>query len=227
MDHQQATRLMAVEKYLLNELPPELRDEFEEHFFDCQECADGLRATEAFLEATKNELQAAPRSSPATVKKSPFEFLWRPVFALPAFAMLLLVIAYQGIVVYPHMATEIAQLQAPRILPTLSLVGGNSRGGGIPSIAVRSHQPFNIGVDIPTQDRFSSYTCVLESPSGSTAFRVQVSAQQARDTVFINVPSGAVAPGSYMLTVKGNTDRASAEPASDLAHYRFTVTSQP
>jgi Putative zinc-finger len=37
MDHHQATQLTAVEKYLLDELPPELRDEFEEHYFDCQE----------------------------------------------------------------------------------------------------------------------------------------------------------------------------------------------
>src|ERR1700739_2666781 len=100
MDHPEATRLLAVEKYLLDEMPPELRDEFEEHFFGCPECAADLRATEAFLGAAKQELKAAPLRKPAAAeKKSPFGFLWKPVFALPAFALLLLVIAYQNIVV--------------------------------------------------------------------------------------------------------------------------------
>jgi hypothetical protein len=44
-------------------------------------------------------------------------------------------------------------------------------------------------VDIPTEDRFSSYTCLLYSPSGSLSWRVEVSPQQAKDTVSIRVPS--------------------------------------
>jgi len=47
MDHQEALRRSAVEKYLLNEMPQPERDEFEEHFFGCQECAADLRATAA------------------------------------------------------------------------------------------------------------------------------------------------------------------------------------
>ena len=228
MDHPEATRLMAVEKYLLDEMPPALRDEFEEHFFGCPECAADLRATEAFLDAAKQELKAAPlpKPSPVADKKSPFEFLWRPVFALPAFALLLLVIAYQNIVVYPHLASEIAQLQAPQIAPTLSLLAGNSRGGETPSIAIQKSQPFVVNIDIPTQDRFSSYTCLLYSPTGSTASKIQISAQQAKDTVSISVPAGKAVPGNYTLLVQGNSDRVPAEPAIDLAHFRFVVTSQ-
>jgi Putative zinc-finger len=224
MDHQEAMRIMAAEKYLLNELPPDLRDDFEVHYFDCPECAADVRATAAFLDATKKEFETATVPGPSPAKKSPFEFLWRPAFALPAFALLLLVIAYQNVVVYPHLASEVAQLRAPQILPSLSLVGGNSRGGESPSIAVRKLQPFVVSVDIPTQDRFSSYTCVLYSPSGSTAFSIRVSAQQAKDTVSVNVPAGVSETGTYTLAVQGNTDRVPAEPAADLAHYRFVVT---
>ncbi len=59
MEHQQATQLMAVEKYLLQELGPEVRDQFEEHFFDCQECATDLGATAAFMEAAKKGISSA------------------------------------------------------------------------------------------------------------------------------------------------------------------------
>jgi hypothetical protein len=225
MDHQEATRLMAVEKYLLKELPPELRDEFEEHYFDCPECAADLAATEAFLSAAKAELAAPPpsRVSTASTKKSPFEFLWRPAFALPVFALLLLIIAYQNVAVYPRLASQVAQLRAPQILSSLSLVGGNSRGGEIPSVTLRRLQSFVLSLDIPTQERFSSYTCLLVSPSGSTDFRIQVSAQQARDTVSISVPAGDWKAGTYNLIVQGSTDRVPAQPVADLAHYRFAV----
>ena len=46
MDHQEAVRQKATERYLLDELDPELRDQFEEHLFDCQDCALDVRAAQ-------------------------------------------------------------------------------------------------------------------------------------------------------------------------------------
>jgi hypothetical protein len=134
---------------------------------------------------------------------------------------ILLVIAYQNVVVYPHFRSEIAELKAPEILPQVSLVGGNSRGGQIPVAAVGSGRPFLLLVDIPAEDRFSSYTCLLYSPSGSLAWRVDVSAQQAKDTVSIRVPGADRGLGEYSLTVQGNM----AGSAVDLAHDRFSLSS--
>ena len=48
MDHDEAVRTKVTERYLLNELDPELRDQFEEHLFDCQDCALDVRAA-AFM----------------------------------------------------------------------------------------------------------------------------------------------------------------------------------
>jgi hypothetical protein len=228
MDHNEAVRLTLVEKYLLNELPPELRDEFEEHYFDCQECAVDLRATAAFLDAAKEELKTFPAVKPAkdTGEKSWFAWLWTPAFVVPALAACLAVIAYQGLVVYPRYRGEIAQLQAPEILPTVSLVGGNSRGGATPSAAVRDAHPFLVLVDIPTQDRFASYTCLLYSPSGSLVWRLQVSAEAAKDTISIRVPAAPNMAGDYTLAVQGNTSAAPPEAGVDLVHFRFTLNSQ-
>ena len=228
MNHDKAARLSLVEKYLLEELPPDLRDEFEEHYFDCRECAADLRATAAFLGTAKDELKKFPRDkAPDRVKKPWFAWLWTPAFAVPALAACLLVIAYQSFVAYPHYKSQIAQLQAPEILPTVSLVGGNSRGGGAgPSVAAGNSRPFLMLVDIPAQERFSSYTCLLYSPSGSLVWRVQVSAEAAKDTVSIRVPAGERAAGSYTLVVQGNTGPAPSDNGVDLARYRFTLNSQ-
>lgn len=220
MDHQQATQLMAVEKYLLQELAPEVRDQFEEHFFDCQECATDLGATVAFMEAAKREfrLNPVPKLAVASKGRSGLALL-RPVIAWSALAASLLVIAYQNVIVYPHFNSEIAELKAPEILPSLSLVNANSRGGQVAEVTVGASRPFLLLLDIPTQDRFSSYTCLLYSSSGSLSWRLDVSAQLAKDTVSVRVPSAGRPPGEYTLAVQGNTDRG----AVDLQRYRFTL----
>ena len=230
MDHAEAVRLSLVEKYLLDELPPELRDEFEEHYFDCRECAEDLRAASAFLDAAKNELRAAPLPKPAPsvpearTRKPRFAWLWTPAFVVPALAACLMVIAYQNFVIFPRFRGAIAELRSPEILPTLSLVGGNSRGGSAPAIAVAGSNAFLVLIDIPTQDRFSSYTCLLYSPPGSIAWHVQVSAEEAKDTVSIRVPAGRAVPGSYTLVVQGNSGPVSVENGAELARYRFNLT---
>ena len=228
MNHQEAMQSMAVEKYLLNELPPQLRDDFEEHYFDCPECAVDLRATAAFLDATKAELKAASASKPlpASGAKRRFTLLWRPVFVVPALAACLLMIAYQNVVTYPRLTEKIAQSSTPEILPSLSLVGGNSRCGQTPSITVGTAQPFLLFLDIPTQDRFSTYTCSLYSPSGKLTWHVQVSAQQAKDTISIRVPAVDRIDGKYLLLVQGNPDSSHPGSSVDLARYSFTLRSK-
>lgn len=224
MDHQQATKSAAVEKYLLDELTPEMRDAFEEHFFACQECATDLRATVGFMDAAKRDFQGNPLPKPRVAPKNkPRVAFLRPALAWSALAASLLVIVYQNVVVYPRSRSEIAELRAPEILPSVSLVGGNSRGGQIPVVTVGARQPFLLLLDLPTQDRFSSYTCLLYSPSGSLASRVEVAAQLAKDTVSIRIPAGDRPSGDYTLTVRGNTNVGSAATPVDLGAYRFTV----
>jgi hypothetical protein len=223
MDHRQATESMAVEKYLLEELTPEARDQFEEHFFDCNECSIELRTAAGFIDAAKKEFKVNPVPRPGAVsRRNSYWAPLRPALAWSALAASLLVTAYQNVIVYPGLRTQIAQLSAPEILPSLSLVGGNSRGGGaIPAIAVGAKQPFLLLLDIPTQDRFSSYTCLLYAPSGSLSWRMEVSAQSAKDTVSIRVPSTGRPSGAYTLLVQGNGDPAGT--AVDLTRLRFTL----
>jgi hypothetical protein len=214
---------MAVEKYLLEELTPDLRDEFEEHFFDCQECATDLRETAAFMSAARREFKANPVPKPRTGAKgkSFSASFWPTALVWSALAASLLLVAYQNLVVFPHFKTQIAELKTPEILPVISLVGGNSRGGQTPTATAAAARPFLLSLDIPTQDRFSSYTCLLYSPSGTLSWRVEVSPQAAKDTVSIRVPSTDKLPGEYTLAVQGNLAGAS----TDLAHYKFALTS--
>lgn len=42
MEHKEAIRIHAVDRYLLGELTAVEREEFEEHFFSCGECSEDL-----------------------------------------------------------------------------------------------------------------------------------------------------------------------------------------
>src|SRR5580658_5842851 len=97
MDHAEARQQMLAEKYLLNELPPEVRDAFEEHFFDCPECAFDIRAGAAFVNEAKAQLpeltaaSSAQNSGAGTAfadkkRNGRFSLMgwWKPLFASPA-----------------------------------------------------------------------------------------------------------------------------------------------
>ncbi len=231
MDHTQVLQLGAVEKYLLNELPPDVRDEFEEHFFDCSDCATDLKATAAFMDAARKELgfQKAARkpATPIHARQAQMGGRWRSMLIAGALAASLLVLLYQNVVVYPHYKGEIAQLQTAEILPAISLVGTNSRGGAAtPRAVVRQGRPFLMQLDLPTQNRFTSYTCKLYSPSGSVIWQVLVSSERARDTVTISGPAQDNTSGTYTLAVHGNTD-GSVESGTTLATYGFHLDMQP
>jgi hypothetical protein len=223
MDHHEALRREAAEKYLLGELAPQERDEFEVHFFDCPQCADELKTTAAFLDEAKRELQRSPAVKPAPRLRKPsrFEFLWRPALFAPAFALLLSVIVYQNVRVFPRVAGERPRLDRPEVLSAVSLIGANSRGGVNPSVAVGKDQPILLTLDIPAAEQYTSYTCTLIAPSGATVWRVPVSASEAKDTVSIRIPGADLKPGDYTLSVQANPVRG--EPA-DIARYRFTLS---
>jgi hypothetical protein len=218
MDHQRATELGAVEKYLLDELPPSQRDEYEEHFFGCQECATDLRMTAEFLDLARQELGRGTIGRTATKPRRRFwfELFARPAVLAPAFGLLLGVIVYQNSVVLPRFSGQIADLSQPEVVTSVSLIGGNSRGGVLPSVSVPAGQPVLLSFDIPAAQPYPAYACVLIDASGAVIWRVPVSASQAQDTVSISVPPGALRAGDYTLVVQGIGPKI-----TDLARYRF------
>lgn len=226
MQHAEAIRAMATEKYLLDELTPEVREEFEEHFFGCPECALDVRAGAAFLEHSKSALVEpvrAERPVPSFVRQPHGWLAWlRPAIAVPVMALLLVVIGYQNLVTYSKAKSEIADLRAPQVLPSASLA--SARSDRVPVIALRPGQSFLLFVDIPAEGRFTSYVCQLYSPSGTLLWSLPVSAEAAKNTLPLRVSSGQTVAGAYTLAVSGIG--AGADHGL-LVRYPFELKPQP
>jgi hypothetical protein len=235
MQHDQVIEENLVEQYLLDEMSATERDAFEEHFFECRECADDVRATAAFMEIAREELKhaspaavaaAAPTRRPEPMHESTvrrwWASLWNPGFAFAMAALCLMVTGYQNLVTYPRLASQVARLDAPTVLPMLSLAGSASRGGAVPSAPASG--PLSLGIDIPSRPEFSSYVCRFYSSAHQLLFAVPVSPEQAKDTVQIRIPADVWGPGQYAVEVQAlNVSGA----ATDVARYTFVLNSGP
>ena len=225
MDHSEALQLMATERYLVNEFPPEMREQFEEHFFGCQECALDVRMTAVFLEQSKKALSTPePIPIPAVPANSGWVAWLRPAFAVPAFTILLAVIGYQALVVHPALSNTIADLKQPRVLASAYLSSGTARGDTRPVVTGQAGQPFVLFVDIPANDRFGSYSAELLSPKGAKVWSLTIPAEaveSAKDSLPLRVAPANNQSGEYVLVVRGM--EAGATEGPEIARYMFDL----
>jgi anti-sigma factor RsiW len=237
IDHGEARQEMLAEKYLLNELPPEVRDAFEEHFFDCPECAFDIRAGAAFVNEAKAQLPeltaaSSPQGSGVRTgfadkrRKERFYLLgwWKPlfaspVFAAPVFATLLLVVGYQNLVTFPSLRTASTE---PRLAPSVALHVG-SRGGVHTVVEADRKQGVVLQVDVPEQAAYATYAVDLYDPQGKLAWtrKISATAVTAEDgTLSLIIPGAGLQQGSYSLAVSGVTP--SGQP-TELARRAFDI----
>ena len=223
MDHDQAVRQKATERYLLNELDPGLRDEFEEHLFDCQDCALDVRAAAMFIEQSKVVLAEPP--VPAQVRVPfpvPAKVGWmgwlRPAFAVPVLA-LLTVVGYQNLVTLPRMTQAINK---PQVLPWTS-INVSTRGASTPIITAKPGEGFLLFVNTPPDHTYSSYTADLYDPAGRLEWSLTISAASADDTWPIRVPGTKREKGVYTLAVRGTS---ATGQSSEIGRYPFELQIQ-
>lgn len=202
MDHDQAVRMKATERYLLDELDPSAREEFEEHLFDCQECALDLRAAAMFVEQSKVALAEGPKAVPvrhaAPARSNWFGWL-RPAFAVPAFAALIAVIGYQNLVQVPHLQMAATQ---PMELPYTSL-NVSTRGTVTKDVTIQPGLGFNLFVSVPPDSTYSSYILELHNPAGRLQYSLKIPASSPDDTRSIYIPGAGLEQGTYTLAVSG------------------------
>jgi len=231
MDHNEAVRLQAVEKYVLGEFPPDLRDEYEEHFFDCAECAVDVKAVAAFADVSREVLRAEPEKL-AEKKAAPAQGGWlswfRPVIALPAFAALLLIIGYQSFVTIPR-AKEAAASGASQILfSSHSLRGVNTAGEEGRTLSIRPDEAFFLNFDFVPTHSFDSYIAQLEDAEGRVLLRSKIAGGNANQEAHLPIPAGMLHPGKYVLAFYGDPGASGKiNPQSDAGRLPFTVEFRP
>jgi len=226
MDHTAVVREKMTERYLLNELDSHIRDEFEEHYFDCPECALDVTAGFQFVEQSKMIL--AERSEPIPIRSTaaprPGSRGWldwfRPAFAAQVLALLLLVAGYQNLVTLPGLR---AALKQPQILPAVSVNMGTWGAGGAPT-AVPEGKGLLLFVRIPPDGAYVRYTADLHSPSGKLEASFTITPAAGQDQWPVSVPALHREAGTYTMAVHGVTKGGEMK---DLEATSFQLQIQP
>jgi Putative zinc-finger len=232
MDHQQAVSKGAVDRYLLGQLSPSDSEEFEQHFFDCLECARELRASAMFEDNAKAVFleeralaetgQRETRRS-AEAKPSVWAWLWqRPWSAAPALAALVLaaITAYETSVVIPRLRGQLHDALSPQpvasyVLPPISR--GDAHALEVPDIG----HFYAIYMDPTWEGSFAAYLCSVQDESGSTRFNVRVTAPAPGKPIEILVARSVLPSGRYTVVIRNAAE--TGKPEAELARYALIL----
>lgn len=210
MTHADALRTLAAERYLLDEMPEIEKFAFEEHFFDCAECADDLRAGSAMRAGVK-----AAQSRPAAIPMVPVRRRWTPAIVVPwaAAAMLALAVGYQSLAPGRGGRLQIGTITPVTIRP-------DSRGA-VPTVSIgRDANAVTLALDVDAPER-ADLTYTLRTSAGSLVAEGRITAPPAGSPLLLLVPVWTLTPNTqYSLAVQGAAD------GQAIGEYRFGVAAR-
>lgn len=228
MDHNQAVELQLAVKYVLGELPPVQRDEYEDHYMDCPECAKDVRAAAAFADTAREVFREEARDEsalPARGRGQSRWFAWfRPVVVAPAFAALLIAVIYQNTVTIPRYKGTTTQATALVLVkPPVALRGGARRGGEEVKVPIHPEDSFELEFDFTPTQTFDQYECQLQDESGHVVRRLALPGTSTNREVKLVFPGGLVHAGKYNLVFLGASNQKQQSPAAEVLRLGFTV----
>jgi hypothetical protein len=218
MDHNQAIDGKFAERYLLGELTPAQRDQFEDHYFDCAVCADDVQFGAVFVDSARVLLRERPVSEEAVDSRRHGAFAR---YGLPfqsaalAFVALLCVMGYQNVVTIPRLKAHSTGVSAPEVLTAVSLVGIGARAEANP-VPAPVAKDFEIEMDIHGGPEFNGYKFEIRDHSGALKFSVPIATAQAQDTVRLAIPARTLEAGAYSIVVLGEKPGGTAQ---EIDHY--------
>lgn len=202
MNHNQAIDTKSPMRYVLGELAPADRDEFEEHLADCSNCMNEVWMATSFAANAKEVF----RSEPAKPHAAPFLawLQWRP---FPAFAfsaalniVLALGLGYGMLHVYPALREQIGELREPGAIDVVS-VRGVVRDASASLQVVKTSGPLVVlSFDLP--QHYQRYVYSIAGRSGGVVLSGEVRDTGA-DVLNLRVPVRRLSPGEYKTTVAG------------------------
>jgi hypothetical protein len=215
MDHRHAVETLALERYLLGEMPEPERDAFEEHFFSCVECAEDARAAGTMRDAVAGGMAGAVKQPSGKVvhMPAPRRRLVSIVVPWAAAASLALVAGYQGLV----MRSGLKPLAAPIVLSPVTLRPASR--GEEPVVFASAGAMITLAVDLGGGVMNGDIAYEIDQVDGATIAADHVSAPKDGAPLLLVAPAALFQPGRHYVLLVKNSENVRLTPAD----YRFTV----
>jgi hypothetical protein len=224
MQHIEADETHAVERYLLGEMPARERDDFEEHFFECTECAAAVKSTAIFADNARAVFQEQQQQVQPAKQRGGAAVPWWKRFSLPVLAPVFAVLAlfcvtgYQNFVLIPSLRSQLARVTAPQPLSSFAL-HGTSRGEQ-PLIRLPNSGFFSLYFDVPGTSP-AGYLCEIRDASGSRRFALTVSPPKPGAAVNLLLDRSSFPAGEYNLVV-----RSEPPDTMEVGQYPFKIEAE-
>ena len=122
------------------------------------------------------------------------------MFAAPAFAALMAVIAYQNVATIPRLRSEVTQ---PRVVPWASLHIG-ARGGADTSVQMDPQQGAVLLIQLPQNQSYPDYAFDFYDANSKKLWSRTVASPRTDDgTLSLVLPPNGLQQGSYIVAVSG------------------------
>ncbi len=218
MAHKEAEKTMAVDRYLLNELTQEERLRFEEHYFECADCADAVEAGQIFISGIR------PIPEPVPWWRRLVELVNAPI-AVPAWRMWILggaAAASLGVVGFQNFGPP-AVLADAGLANTVLLAGETVKGPDedktyslrTPSATV---EVTLLDVDFP----FYRVDITRKSDGKTRSLVVPAPPKESEHRLSVQMTREALGVGRFTVTVSG-LDNREAKKSHPVETYYFQI----
>jgi hypothetical protein len=223
MDHILASETYAAERYLLGEMLPEERDEFEEHFFCCKVCGEDVQTASVFIENAKavyreRDLQLSPVLKKAMLWRDRLRRDWIGWLRLPVAVPTLAALALAAIVSYQN-AVVIPGLRSPLSVALPLIFDGETRSS-LPQQSEEMPLHFQMLLSAPTDSR--RVALQVTGADGRTVRSGFVESPGLNRLLDVYFP-GTLNAGRYTLIVR--TDQG-GKPGLELGRGQFEITTK-
>lgn len=194
MEHAESIQTNAAERYLLDEMPDGERDAFEDHYFDCTECARDVRDGARMMAAGREVVQEPPATvHPMRTKRSLAQ--WIPQAA--AAGIIGGVMGWYGAI---NTGLQRVATIEPAAAPYAILTEAE-RGPGDPPVQIHAATSVILNYGIPTRDEAASYVSTIRDGGGKTWLSTAHTRDQAADPIVLIARD--LPRGSYQVVIEG------------------------
>jgi hypothetical protein len=222
MDHLDADKTKAVERYVLGDLSVSEVEEFERHFFDCPQCSEELRTLTLFQANARavfgeQDLAPIPIRVPAPESAAGWWRGFSPLFwnnqlwKSGAMALAALIIGvFAGYMAFGmHGAAQVGSFP----------LYAQARGEETVVSPAAASRVYTLYFDKTWEGDYSSYRAVFHDASGAEKFAAPITPGAPGETMVMAVPTRELPSGKYVLVIMG----ANSDKGTELARFPFTL----
>src|SRR5262245_19139429 len=205
MNHDEAIKLEATERYLLDEMEQDERDSFEDHYFDCPVCANDVKSALALGDAVR--AVGMPETKRVVVRPERFE--WRRLTApLAAAASVVVTFLTMNMRVVAPLKAQLASLTQIGVPQRHTF--DETRGAD--DFVFEGRSTFELDVRIAPADVAPRYDWAIYDAQGKVQKQGSVSDEQVGEELRfpINVPAGTLKAGQFTLRIHGRREYTSS-----------------